>query len=160
MAVSTSVGGGKEFILSGDVASCLRAVSNELTTTKLLVCPGDSSRTFASNWNVLNNSQISYFIGVDVTNETHAKMFFAGDDNLSLNGSPVKSGLLSLATNAPLAWADGRHVDRNSYFWTPAERRYIGHVGFADGSVEEDFGFGLRQALQNTAMATNRLAIP
>jgi len=59
--------------------------------------------------------------------------------------------MLDLATNAPVTWTAARHD-------------HAGNIGYADGSVWEVSGLGLRNALQNavqgTPYATNRLAIP
>ncbi len=158
MGVSTSIGGGREFILSGDVADCFRVVSNELSTTKILVCPEDHHRAYASNFEDLNNSNISYFFGIDATDEVNPNLVLIGDDNLELNDFPVKSGLLRLPANAPLGWTSGRHVYKGPHFWSP--KQDYGNIGFADGTATEVSASGLQSALQKTGLATNRLAIP
>jgi prepilin-type processing-associated H-X9-DG protein len=74
-------------------------------------------------------------------------MFLSGDDNFAIGGVPVKSGLLQLLTNTPVAWTKTRH-------------KLYGNIGLADGSVQQLTTDGLRQALQQTGVATNRLVIP
>jgi prepilin-type processing-associated H-X9-DG protein len=54
---------------------------------------------------------------------------------------------LELPTNAPIAWSAARH-------------KFSGNYGLADGSVYQVTTNGLRHALQQTGLATNRLALP
>ena len=162
MGVPSSIGGAMELIATGNVASCFRVASNELSTTKILVCPDDPNRTSAINFDSLNRSHISYFIGVDVTNDSNPNLILDGDDHLELNGIPVKSGLLNLPTNAALAWIPGRHDEpsRIPYLGIPTRHHFYGNLGFADGSVAEESTAALQTAFFDTAQATNRLAIP
>ncbi|MGH7975341.1 MAG: type II secretion system protein, partial [Limisphaerales bacterium] len=148
MQVSVTDGGAMELIATGNVAACFQVMSNELDTPKILVCPMDTSRIAATNFeNDFNNSHISYFAGVDVTNEMNPRMILSGDDNFEIGDVSVKSGLLEFSTNAPIAWTSARH-------------KYAGNIGFADGSVQEVTTEGLQNALRQTGVATNRLAIP
>jgi prepilin-type processing-associated H-X9-DG protein len=146
MAVSLTNGGAMELIATGNVAACFRVMSNELNTTKILLCPDDTRRVLATNWSTLNNSNISYFVGLDAV-ESKPQMFLSGDDNFAIGGVPVKSGVLQLLTNTPVTWTKGRH-------------KLYGNIGLADGSVQQLTTDGLQQALQRTGVATNRLAIP
>jgi prepilin-type N-terminal cleavage/methylation domain-containing protein len=161
MQVSVTNRGALELALNGDVAGIFRAMSNELNTPKVLVCPQDTERATATNFTTdFNNSKISYFVGVDAMNN-HPQMFLSGDDNFSVAGVPVKSGLLQIATNSTVAWTSGRHVSDNSLFWTPARNKFVGCIGFADGSVRwQVTGTNLQLALYSTGVATNRLVIP
>ncbi len=123
-------------------------VSNELSTPKIVYCPADNEHVRATNFTTdFNNSKISYFIGMDVTNESNSHMFLSGDDNFEINNISVKSGLLELSTNASIVWSAARH-------------KFVGNIGLADGSVQMLTADGLRQALQQIGLATNRLAIP
>jgi prepilin-type processing-associated H-X9-DG protein len=147
MEVSVKNGGAMELIVTGNVAACFQVMSNEVNTPKILLCPEDTRRVLATNWSTLNNSNISYFVGLDVTNDTNLKMLLSGDDNFAIGGVPVKSGVLQLLVNTPVTWTKGRH-------------KLYGNIGLADGSVQQLTTDGLRQALQQTGVATNRLAIP
>jgi prepilin-type N-terminal cleavage/methylation domain-containing protein len=162
MQLSVTNGGAMEWIATNDVAACFRVMSNELSTTKILICPEDTVHTFAAtNFdNDFNNSRISYFVGMDA-DENYPQRLLSGDDNFQINGNLIGSGVLSLSTNTPLEWAPGRHgYDPNRHFWTPPPKHFVGNFGFADGSVTEDSDAGLTNALQQTGLATNRLAIP
>jgi hypothetical protein len=148
MAIPVAEGGAKELIVTGDVAGCLMVMTNELSTPKILICPLDRVRTVATNFgDSFNNSHISYFLGVDVTNESNPNFVLTGDDNFAINGASIKSGVAELSTNVPVSWGTDRHI-------------HVGNLGFADGSVSEFSISGLQNALQNTGLATNRLAIP
>jgi prepilin-type processing-associated H-X9-DG protein len=111
-----------------------------------LRCPADTPWVWATNFSVLNNSNISYFVGLDAK-EAQPQLFLSGDDNFAISGVPVKSGLLQLWTNTPIAWTKERH-------------KHTGNILFADGSVVQTDDKSLVEKLQATGPATNRLAIP
>jgi prepilin-type N-terminal cleavage/methylation domain-containing protein len=159
MQTSITNGGAMELTGANDWLN-FSVLSNELTTPKILICPADTNRIAATNFTTdFNNSNISYFIGLDVT-DIQPQMFFSGDDNFVVDGIPIKSGLMQLSTNSNVAWASGRHISYNAHFWTTAGDKFVGNISFTDGSVQQLTQSGLRQALQQTGVATNRLAIP
>ena len=122
-------------------------MSNELSTPIILICPADRSRSAAKDFTTgFNNASVSYFVGLDA-NESQSEMFLSGDEHFALGGVPVKSGLLELPTNAPVAWTTARH---NS----------IGNIALTDGSVDQAHTELLQKLLQRTGVATNRLALP
>ena len=84
---------------------------------------------------------------MDVTNADNPRMVLSGDDNLTINGIPVRSGILELSANTPVSWTATRHGK-------------CGNIVFADNSVAEESPYGFQQALQQTGLTTNRLAIP
>ena len=94
----------------------------------------------------VSNGNISYFINPGAA-EAYPQMILSGDDNFEIGGVPVMSGLLLLTTNSPISWTGARH-------------KFVGNLAIADGSVQQVTQFGLRQAIQNSGVATNRLAIP
>jgi prepilin-type N-terminal cleavage/methylation domain-containing protein/prepilin-type processing-associated H-X9-DG protein len=147
MRVPASKGGAMEPAAKGDVAPVFRVMANELSTPRILVCPADADRDVAKNFaSGFDNSKVSYFAGVDAS-DGQPTMFLSGDDNFAIGSRPVKSGLLLLATNAPVSWTAARHVNR-------------GNIGLADGSVQTTSSSFLRQMLVQTGVATNRLALP
>jgi prepilin-type processing-associated H-X9-DG protein len=164
MAVSITNGGAMETVAVGDVVNCFRVMSNELSTPKILVCPveADLGITAATNFaDDLNNSHLSYFIGVDA-DESYPQRIIFGDDNFLINGATVPSGLLQLSTNASVAWDSTRHdnISRIPYLRIPLHHRYCGNIGFADGSVGMFYSPDLQQTFIQSGLATNRLAIP
>lgn len=153
MVIPVANGGSRELVATGNVVQTFQVMSNELSTPKVLICPGDgtnpgdTSRTCATNFSTLSNSNISYFVGVDVANELNPQMILSGDGNFEISGVPVKPGLHSFGTNDPVAWTKIRHAK-------------AGNIGLADGSVQSVTAAGLRLYLQQTGLATNRFAIP
>ena len=147
MQVPANMGGAMEPARRGNVARIFQVMSNELSTPRILVCPADADRSVANGFvSGFDNSHVSYFAGLDA-NDLEWQGLLSGDDNFAINGRPVKSGLLLLATNAPVSWTDARHVNQ-------------GNIGLADGSVQTTGSSSLRQLLVQTGVATNRLAIP
>lgn len=154
MHVAGTNGGAMEWVASGQAWPLFQTLSNELNTPKILVCPQDPTRFPATNFLSagmspiadFDNSHISYFLGVDAE-ETRPTMLLAGDSNLEVAGTPVKSGLLNLWTNSAAGWTKERH-------------QKAGNIGLADGSVSQFSNPKFREVLANTGVATNRLAIP
>jgi len=147
MQVSMTNGGTMELTGRGDVYPHFLVMSNELNTPKVLFCPTDQKRKVAFVFTRgLANSNISYFVGLDA-DETTPQMLLSGDDCMAVDGKPVKPGMLMLSTNAAVAWTKARHNRQ-------------GNVGLADGSVMAVDTSGLRRALVNAGVATNRLAMP
>ena len=122
-------------------------MSNQLSTPKVLHCPSDTDGFIATNsWSGLNNQNVSYFVGLNA-GENDPQAILSGDDNFEISGVPVKSGLLELSTNAPIAWSAARH-------------KLSGNILLADGSVQSVTTSGLTNLVHQTGLATNRLAIP
>ena len=121
-------------------------MSNELSTPKILVCPEDASRDYATNFTTdFNNQKISYFVGLDADDKS-PQMVLSGDDNLAANGVRVRPGILNLWTNASVGWT----AERIGRF------HGAGNVVFTDGSAQEkSSNFNLA-----TVGMTNRLVIP
>ncbi len=146
MQVSTNDGGTMELVESGGVVPHLRVLSNLGGSPLLLLCPQDSKRSAATNFEAdFTANKISYFVGVDAT-LNNGQMFLSGDRNIT-NGTPVRHGILGLTTNYPAGWTSEIHQS-------------LGNILFVDGHVEGLGEFELRGAITVTGLATNRLAIP
>ena len=147
MQVSTTNGGTMELVADGkNVWRNFLVMSNELSTPKILFCPADAGRICATNFSNDLKDKISYFFGVDA-NPKDPQMLLSGDDNFAISGIPVKSGLLEISSNTPIAWTSARH-------------KFAGNIGLADGSVQQVSNSELTNSLQPTGSATIRLAIP
>jgi prepilin-type processing-associated H-X9-DG protein len=140
MAVPVGKGGTRDLAAGPTVFFHFTVMSNELSTPKILLCPADANRVFATDFNGFGNSNISYFVGIDA-DDTVPQEFLAGDRNIT-NGSPVVNGILHLATNRPVGWTHEMHNRQ-------------GNVALADGSVQR---FG--NSRLNQLGSTNRLALP
>jgi type II secretory pathway pseudopilin PulG len=141
-AVSTTNGGAKELVAPGATFLQFRAMSNELSTPKVLTCPADH-RKRATNWSSVTESNISYFIGLDAE-PTAPMALLAGDRNLTTNGVPVGAGLLVLTTNMTLGYTKDLH-------------RHAGHLVLGDGSVQQTTSAILQKQVQGQG---DRLLIP
>jgi len=158
MHVSVINGGTMELINSGAIFPHFLAMSNELSTPKLLVCPQEtdprrrSATTFADGPSsgavgqipLTNDNQVSYFVGVDA-DETHPQMLLCGDRNLT-NWPLPTNRLLMLTSNSAPVWTHELHNGK-------------GNVALADGGVFTFDTRGLIAQLRKCA-ATNRLAMP
>jgi prepilin-type processing-associated H-X9-DG protein len=150
MAVSVTNGGAMELIAPGKAYVLWQTVSNQIISPKVVWCPADASHIAATNFSTgFSDANISYFVNPDAA-ESYPQMIMFGDDNLLVNGKPVKPGILNLWTNQTIAWAKDRH-------------RGVGNIGMADGSVQQVTSGSLNQApnsVSTTGAATNRWLIP
>jgi hypothetical protein len=146
MAVSTNYGGSKDYVETGEVFRQFQALSNQLISPKFLLCPADKARSPAKDFSTLNNTNISYFIGLDA-DETSPSMLLAGDRNLT-NGIPLPPNrIMELTSNSVVGWTAEMHNRQ-------------GNIALSDGSVQSWSDRRLREALVPTGVATNRLAMP
>lgn len=146
-AISRTNGGTMEFITGANAFRHFQIMSNELFTPRILICPAESDpiRIIATNFSYLSNRNLSYFVGI-VANESSANMILSGDHNLT-NGTPVKNGILELATNNPGGWTRKIH-------------NKVGNTVLADGSVQMVNNSGLQRLAAGSGWATNRLQMP
>ena len=147
MAVSVTNGGAMELANSGDAAGVFRIMSNELSTAKILYCPADEDREYATNWTSgYSAKHVSYFVGVDTT-QGDPQAALAGDDNFQFAGNDINSGLRMMSTNVFYAWNTNRHHS-------------MGNIAMGDGSVQSFTNHGLTNQFWTTNFSVIRLAIP
>jgi hypothetical protein len=131
---------------AGTAEALFQGMSNELVSTKLLVCPADMMRLPAASFHSLKPDNLSYFINLN-HRESNPQTFLMGDDNLEVRGARVKAGVLDVTANAPLSWSAERH-------------RFYGNIALSDGSVQGINNLALRETLRGTNFPPLRLAIP
>ena len=148
MQVSVTNGGTTELTANGKNAWLnFLVMSNELASPMVLWCPADKDHVLATNlFNGFSAKNISYFVGLDAVKD-HPQMLLSGDDSFAIRGIPLKSGLVNLSTNTPIAWTASRHG-------------FCGNVGFADGSIGFFSNSSFTNWLHQAGSSTNRLAIP
>jgi len=153
--VSTNDGGTMELVASGYAFPDFVAMSNELGTAKIVVCPDDKGRNFAADFGALkSDTNVSYFT-VPEADERLAEMWLSGDRNLMTNSVALRPGLFVVPTNRLMGWTAKIH-------------KYKGNLALADGSVQQLTDGQLRQSFTNAlrtyrATTTNsafRLMIP
>ena len=146
--VSVNHGGTLELANTGEAFVHFRAMSNELSIPKILVCPADPAKTAAANFNCgFDEANVSYFISPDAR-DVFPQMFYAGDRNLAVEGQSLGPGMFVwTSNNAALSWSKVIHKN-------------CGNVGLADGSVHFLDSAKLALAAAGQSCDTNRLAIP
>ena len=181
MAVGTSDGGTKP--ASGPVVNgwetfkVFLVMSNELITPKVVLCPVESERRAATNFNpgmfpggdFADNLRVSYFDGRDA-DQTRPRMLLAGDRNIyGPATSPTSNNGYG---NSPSGYdASGRLVamttngnSLNTVGWTDKLHAQQGNVTMTDGSVQQFNTFYLREALSETGdeggAAANTILFP
>jgi len=145
MEISQTNGGTIEFTTGANEWRHFQIMSNELSTPKVLFCPADNSRLFATNFAFFNNSNLSYFINLDFSHPNPSAIW-SGDRNLT-NGAPMHDGILEFTTNQPVAWTSEMH-------------KKVGNLLLFDGSVSQVNKEGLRNAVANSGTFTNRFQMP
>jgi prepilin-type N-terminal cleavage/methylation domain-containing protein len=107
------------------------AMSNEIQTVKILVCPSDD-RTVATDWAGLRDTNTSYFAGVD-TKEGRPGMLLVGD--WSLDGGRKNR-------DCPVAGVNNRameiaRVDIPKLFWHNRPHEDGGNISVGDASAHQ-----------------------
>ncbi|GEM_PF-294965 len=170
MNLSTNDGGTSEYASAAQVKNMFlhfAALSNELNTPKIVLCPSDTkteATTFAPTLPTTvknqvpfnSNERVSYFVGVEA-DETRPQMFLSGDRNLMANGStPVRNS----STLAQYVQFKANATGTVGAYWTNTMHQGQGNVAIADGSVQQYSGSALDQAFKNSDDANNALQIP
>jgi prepilin-type N-terminal cleavage/methylation domain-containing protein len=166
MGVSVREGGTQEYLPTTYPESATRAqaiwrhfsaLSNELSTPKIVVCPSDAgTRAEAGSWATNNatganalvsfneNKALSYFVAPDA-DETRPQAFLSGDRNVtnSVRNVNTKSSYFALGTNQATAGTYASAWDKNAH----VEQ---GDICMGDGSVQQMSSARLRQARRDT----------
>jgi prepilin-type N-terminal cleavage/methylation domain-containing protein len=143
MQVSIAEGGSEEFVQNGYLAGGqfyfgfhnFQAMAGELVTPDILICPADT-RLAATNFAVLQNSNISYFAGV-TADFYKPNSILAGDRNLGTNSVQTPTIL--------------RIDARSRLHWTQELHQFKGNALFADDHVEEWNHYSLASAANGSA---------
>lgn len=133
MRVTVKEGGSQEYVAGGNPYRHFLAISNELDTPAILICPADRSRIAAAHWTNFSNSNLSYFVALDALGRKPNNLL-AGDRNIG-NPTWVQGPILGLTTNVNAAWTPEVHNER-------------GNIVFADGRVHQLDSTGLQDALK------------
>jgi prepilin-type N-terminal cleavage/methylation domain-containing protein/prepilin-type processing-associated H-X9-DG protein len=139
MQISLRKGGSLEYVNQGQPWRHFQPISNLLGRADLLVCPGDRMR-FATNWNSLNSSNLSYFIGVDAEMRS-PNTLLSGDRNLFVPGF-TPPGTIPVRADSPAYWTEEMH-------------QYRGNILFVDGRVEAVDSEGLQRTFGQQTIKPN-----
>lgn len=141
---SSNRGGTKEFTTTGEVWRHFQAISNELNTPKILTCPIDKERTRTLDFSALNNSHLSYFIGLNA-NEIYPQTILSGDRNLAISNKLLKA-IVTLTPDTSLEWTISIHNRQ-------------GNLGLADGSASQFTGQALNMQLQAASRSATQTTL-
>jgi prepilin-type N-terminal cleavage/methylation domain-containing protein/prepilin-type processing-associated H-X9-DG protein len=160
------------------------AVSNELSTPAIILCPADGiqpgtpadiPRIKASNWldfprlapNATGNRFVSYFVGLDASEEK-PHTILGGDPNLSADVSAATPNLIRNggATRGPLG-PDGSHeilpaaadafpvnAATRNFGFTARTHDGTGNILLGDGSVQQVTSARFREAVRDAVATT------
>jgi competence protein ComGC len=146
MQVSVTNEGTMELTSSEAVFPHFLVMSNELSTPKILVCPADEERTYATNFTSgLSDKNISYFVDLDSVPADGAGLL-CGDRNLA--NKPAAGGrFVSVSNGTSIGWTKDIHSRK-------------GYLCFGDGRVEGVRNGGPLTTVRMPEGVTHRLAIP
>ncbi|MCL5099432.1 MAG: type II secretion system GspH family protein [Candidatus Omnitrophica bacterium] len=173
MSISTNAGGASEYCASGtllrpNIYRIFQAMSNELSTPKIILCPSDSGRIEATNFQndmerpgavgtMRQNNSVSYFIGIQAQ-ETYPSMLLAGDRNIT-NANP-RVDVFTTPTVAQVVILGTNHIATIGAGWNDKMHQNAGNVTLGDGSVQELSVSRLRDQLRKMITVGTILAIP
>lgn len=146
--VSLSATGTLEHAESSDVYRHFLALSNELSSPKVLTCPADAKIVRIAEWPKLSNRNLSYFVGLDA-DEVQPQSLLSGDRNI-LGGVWVTNSVMRFTNGSPAAWGPDLH-------------KHQGNLGLGDGSAQQVTDSSLRKQIQSAYLgggADVRLSIP
>jgi hypothetical protein len=153
--ISVAEGGTRELHAFGQPFHTFKALSNELATPKITICPQDKQKKATASWTNFSDANLSYFLNVAagspnatnrdfVTRTRQPSDWLGGDRNLMMNGSRVSPGRLTIPIGKSAAFDNDLHGA-----W--------GYLLRADGSVEQLSG---RRLLSETNHESCVLLIP
>jgi prepilin-type N-terminal cleavage/methylation domain-containing protein len=194
MTVANSQGGAKDFVNSAAQTGALgnyspamvfAVMSNTVSDPKLALCPSDSIRNAATNWDAEfiksyvpantppdspniggttpGDSYVSYFVGGDAI-DTQPQALLTGDRNIC--GITALTSMFKGSGNGTSVGSTGDGIQANSVAVVPGFGNWSytsgdlhlaeGNVGLADGSAQQETPATLVTALEQ---ATNSMGI-
>lgn len=151
----------------GDIALHFQALSNELSTPKIVICPSDAGKVEATNWaqgftNGANRSPyttLSYTVGLDAA-ETYPQSFLSSDRNMT---NDVQTGTKLQANQFVSMGSDANATERtkaNKAGWDNNVHQNQGNACMGDGSVQQLSAARLREQLRNSGTSQNTFLVP
>jgi prepilin-type N-terminal cleavage/methylation domain-containing protein/prepilin-type processing-associated H-X9-DG protein len=177
--ISVAEGGANEYATLASGASnfaVFQVLSNELSTPKIVVCPSDSGKIEATNWqnhfvnlakgigNGLTQGKVyshSYSIGLDAQ-ETFPQSFLSSDRNMTNNTTrKAVAGTGDLNSQlVDMGATQAKKADIDSAGWDNNVHQNQGNACMGDGSVQQLSSARLRSQLINTGTSSNNFSFP
>jgi len=153
MHVPVAEGGVRGHVLAPNVWFQYAALSNELASARILVCPSDTNimrvaKDFSANidgglmYPAYRNNAVSYFVGLHGF-FYEPQSILAGDPNVLLN--PQSTGCSYVALSGPVRALDPRSNPPAA--WLGNVHGFEGNLLFNDGSAQETTSAQLREIL-------------
>lgn len=170
MAVSATNGGSADFIgtsaqNAADLWRTFSALSNELATPKIVICPSDSlarkeARDFNTNINFRGNTNISYCLGIDA-DETKPQMVLSGDRNMT-NNTRTQQHIADGVNEVIIFGTNTASTQPADAGWSKDIHQNAGNVVLSDGSVQAFNGGRLKDQWRVTGEDNtgNRVMFP
>ena len=141
-----------------------QAMSNELSTPKIVLCPSDSmGRQEARDFNTnlfRGNTNISYFTGLQA-DDTKPQMFLSGDRNLTnaAGGTGVVNAHTTVDTSVYTTFGTNTTI-ANGPGWDKNLHQNAGNIALADGSVQQFNNSRVREQFKNSGDDFNKIVFP
>jgi len=179
MQVSTNDGGSAEYAVVSALGDAniwyhFAALSNELSTPKIVTCPSDGKVTEANSWQQTgtipknttpfnNNKYISFGLGLDAS-ETAPQAFLAFDRNMVLSNSFTPQARTDITISKVGSAKVPADVSTMQVGWSKSDlHQDQGDICMGDGSVQQFSSSRLRQGFKDTGSDTTTaimLALP
>jgi prepilin-type N-terminal cleavage/methylation domain-containing protein len=112
-----------------NVSATFKALSNELATPKIVVCPSDT-RAAANAFATMRETNVSYFLGIE-SKEDRPGAPLVGDRNLE-GGQEKRDCPVALVTKVAFEFT-ATYIPRAA--WTNTIHRNVGNVSIGDASA-------------------------
>jgi prepilin-type N-terminal cleavage/methylation domain-containing protein/prepilin-type processing-associated H-X9-DG protein len=134
----------------------LAAMSDELATPKILICPADTDRPPRANFtsDFTNNLANSYMVGANA-DEKKPRMILFGDRNLG-----IKPDKESVYPGGPYLTMDINGASMAYWQFTRILHSGSGNLAFVDGSAQQLNASALRSTLRQTGDPINFVFLP
>jgi prepilin-type N-terminal cleavage/methylation domain-containing protein len=175
--ISSTDGGTSDITNANFIGAQFQALSNELSTPKIVICPSDAGKTEATNWQAAftnnvsgtskasNPDHLSYSVSFDAA-ETYPQSFLSTDRNMTNSLSTPKRDTTAILANnqGPVSMGTGDTVANakiaNGAGWDNNVHVNQGNACMGDGSVQQLSSARLRDQLRNTGTAQNTFYFP
>jgi prepilin-type N-terminal cleavage/methylation domain-containing protein len=170
--VSTNQGGSSEYVPTVGQPSPnhfmhFMAMSNELSTPKVIVCPSDTGRNNATNFAEIvrktyaqkgGNSCVSYVLGVEAQ-DTLPQMVLSGDRNMT-NDAPGTVVKFPMTTQGIYAKFGTNFTAAVKPGFSKDTHQNAGNLVLGDGSVQQATASKLAEQFKNSGNDQNLISIP
>jgi len=135
-----------------------QVMSNELKTTKVVVCPADTrligysfrnGNSAATPVLFYGNTNLSYFVGRDAGG-TNPRMFLAGDRNLAQGGAVGSTPTTALINQTVGLGTNMATLNQRNVGWNDRIHTQAGNVALADGSAQQLSNARFRESASQT----------